>query len=678
MITEPSEFRQRLLEIQDSTEVTYTTLPSDEPRFIIDANSRTITIPPEFQFLGVKNDHNAETIYFEIDRYFDDEDLSQHACVVQFSNKNNSNDGGIYPVTTMDTTSVDGKIIFGWEIKSDVTSLVGDIYFSVRFYSIDSTDYIFTYNFNTLTAKSVILATLDVYNQMIIENYPSELDAWLDRMNELEAETSGKVEEIEAKGQEVLTEINSVKDSIPEDYSTLSSDVDGLKSDLEQLKQNGAGTGTGLSTEAIDILEEVGNCLAYTTADGGSKWIELISILRNSSSGGGSDETDVTLSSISATYNGGDVPVGTALNSLTGITVTGTYSNGSTSNVTGYTLSGTIAEGNNTITVSYGGKTTTFIVVGYTEQEGPNTPPTGNTEPVYELAQAITFDGTNYIDTGYILNDVDKDWSILTDFTPTVTTSGAVFNASKNANNLGVKVDGTNGFGIAVCGKGAKIKYSTYATNNVKAVIIHEKDSDKINIYSITGKVNFMSESEITGVGYATNQHNLGNNIPLTLGKNAFNDSNYYKGTINQFEIYERVLTSEEIDTFIDATWEATSEPTNLIDINTCTLGGNMSDGRKISEDYYVTDFIPVVYGNPYYANITKYISDSATDNGQYIYTFNQSKQYKNTRNIVENLAMGENFDLTESVLYQDEIAYVRLVFHKNYKDIAFFGEGLV
>lgn len=50
-------------------------------------------------------------------------------------------------------------------------------------------------------------------------------------------------------------------------------------------------TGTGLSTEAIDKLEEVGNYLAYTTADGGSKWTELISILRNGSSGGGSSET---------------------------------------------------------------------------------------------------------------------------------------------------------------------------------------------------------------------------------------------------------------------------------------------------------------------------------------------------------------------------------------------------
>lgn len=72
----------------------------------------------------------------------------------------------------------------------------------------------------------------------------------------------------------------------------------------------------------------------------------------------------VSLSSISATYTGGDVAVGTTLTALKGITVIAHYSDGSTSNVTGYTLSGTIAEGSNTITVKYQGKTTTFTVTG--------------------------------------------------------------------------------------------------------------------------------------------------------------------------------------------------------------------------------------------------------------------------------------------------------------------------
>lgn len=237
----------------------------------------------------------------------------------------------------------------------------------------------------------------------------------------------------------------------------------------------GVSAGTGLSTEAIDKLEEVGNYLAYTTADGGSKWTELISILRNGSSGGGSSETvpatgitldkttlsftdsatqtlvttvepsdttdkvvwtsnaesvakvtngvvkplsngsatitatcgsvsatcfvtvdiaeggQVTLTSISATYTGGDVAVGTSLNDLTGITVTAHYSDGSTSNITEYTLSGTIVEGENTITVSYGGKTTTFIVVGISE---PALYPLNNGE-LYNTYTGVTLAVTN-------------------------------------------------------------------------------------------------------------------------------------------------------------------------------------------------------------------------------------------------------------------------------------------
>ena len=187
MITEPSEFRQRLQEIQNSVKITFAHLPSNEPRFIIDANSREINIPFEFSFLGVIGDHKAETIYFEIDRYFDDEDLSTHTCVIQFVNKNPKTlecNEGLYPVTTMDVNSIDGKIIFGWNIMNDATQIAGDIHFSIRFYSIDSNNK-FTYNFNTLTANSIILDTLDVKRTSIIEISPSELQAWNDKMNQM-------------------------------------------------------------------------------------------------------------------------------------------------------------------------------------------------------------------------------------------------------------------------------------------------------------------------------------------------------------------------------------------------------------------------------------------------------------------------------------------------------------
>ena len=197
MITDPSEFRQKLQEIQNSANVTFTHLPSNEPRFIIDANSREINIPFEFSFLGVIGDHKAETIYFEIDRYFDDEDLSAHTCVIQFVNKNPKTlecNEGLYPVTTMDINSIDGKIIFGWNIMNDATQIAGDIHFSIRFYSIDSNNK-FTYNFNTLTANSIILDTLDVKRTSIIEISPSELQAWNDKMNQMNLKAEQALQE---------------------------------------------------------------------------------------------------------------------------------------------------------------------------------------------------------------------------------------------------------------------------------------------------------------------------------------------------------------------------------------------------------------------------------------------------------------------------------------------------
>ena len=80
---------------------------------------------------------------------------------------------------------------------------------------------------------------------------------------------------------------------------------------------------------------------------------------------GEEEPTVVELLSISAKYTGGNVTVGTSLNDLTGITVTAHYSNGTTQTVTDYTMSGSVSNvGNNTITISYSGKTTTITVVG--------------------------------------------------------------------------------------------------------------------------------------------------------------------------------------------------------------------------------------------------------------------------------------------------------------------------
>lgn len=148
-----------------------------------------------------------------------------------------------------------------------------------------------------------------------------------------------------------------------------------LKSDLSQLSEeiNNLPSVGGMTQAQITALDGMFKKCAFT-GDVTAEYMAFKQAFGIESGGEVEpDNPEVTLTSISATYTGGSVAVGTALTSLTGITVTATYSDGSTASVTGYTLSGTIAERSNTITVSYGGKTTTFTVVGYVEQEEPTT-----------------------------------------------------------------------------------------------------------------------------------------------------------------------------------------------------------------------------------------------------------------------------------------------------------------
>lgn len=125
----------------------------------------------------------------------------------------------------------------------------------------------------------------------------------------------------------------------------------------------------GLTTAQINALDGMFKVCAFTKADVSAEYTEFKTAFGIADSGDGG-ETEVTLTSISATYDGGDVAVGTAVADLTGLVVTAHYSDGTSQAVTGYTLSGTIAEGSNTVTVTYQGKTATFTVTGVAESSG--------------------------------------------------------------------------------------------------------------------------------------------------------------------------------------------------------------------------------------------------------------------------------------------------------------------
>ena len=225
MITTAEEYKQALLDIQKGVTVVRTTLPSTEPRIPIDLDTRQISIPDEFKFLATKKETKAETIYFVCDRYFDDIDLSTKTCVVQWVNTDGKiTNRGLYPVTEIDTNSVDGKIVFGWAIQSESTQIAGRIEFAITFYEINEDKTIdqsvFEYNLTTLATSSLVLDTLDIWGSTTPPGNPTELQVWLNKINSIAKEandnnhdTKAKIKEFNDNFSGKLTDINNTATS---------------------------------------------------------------------------------------------------------------------------------------------------------------------------------------------------------------------------------------------------------------------------------------------------------------------------------------------------------------------------------------------------------------------------------------------------------------------------------
>lgn len=225
MITTAEEYKQALLDIQKGVTVVRTTLPSTEPRIPIDLDTRQISIPDEFKFLATKKETKAETIYFVCDRYFDDIDLSTKTCVVQWVNTDDKiTNRGLYPVTEIDTNSVDGKIVFGWTIQSESTQIAGRIEFAITFYEINEDKTIdqsvFEYNLTTLATSSLVLDTLDIWGSTTPPGNPTELQVWLNKINSIAKEandnnndTKAKIKEFNDNFSGKLTDINNTATS---------------------------------------------------------------------------------------------------------------------------------------------------------------------------------------------------------------------------------------------------------------------------------------------------------------------------------------------------------------------------------------------------------------------------------------------------------------------------------
>lgn len=103
-------------------------VPESAPVCVIDPETRTIIVPPEYQLFGVENDKRVKRLYFQCPKIVgDNQDLSQNYQL--FMNYQNANgDPDAYHIEDME---VDGdNITFSWLLEENVTKYRGNIQFA--------------------------------------------------------------------------------------------------------------------------------------------------------------------------------------------------------------------------------------------------------------------------------------------------------------------------------------------------------------------------------------------------------------------------------------------------------------------------------------------------------------------------------------------------------------------
>lgn len=153
MITSLQEYYNLLYLIQDENPPELAVLlPGNEEPLRIDLDTRKINAP---EYLSVATDHRAETVFFSVNRYFDNVDLSTMSCIIQFINA--AGESGIYVVPFYDISRGDDNMLIPWVIEGAVTAKAGSVVYSVQFFRVSESSSKYSYNLNTLAATSKVL-----------------------------------------------------------------------------------------------------------------------------------------------------------------------------------------------------------------------------------------------------------------------------------------------------------------------------------------------------------------------------------------------------------------------------------------------------------------------------------------------------------------------------------------
>lgn len=180
----------------------------------VDELGRIITLNYKATVLGVEHDKAVERVFFACPRYVGDNvDLDLTRCTVYINYMNAGGEKDRYIVTDLNVAEDDEtKVTFSWLLSRKVTAIRGDVHFIVCAVKTKTGGEI-EQEWNTTIARANVLEGLEPDEYVLGSEDMDVVNQLLDMV----------AQEIDQKGQRVL-------ESIPEDYTDLSEEVeDGRK-----------------------------------------------------------------------------------------------------------------------------------------------------------------------------------------------------------------------------------------------------------------------------------------------------------------------------------------------------------------------------------------------------------------------------------------------------------------
>ena len=218
--------------------------------FLINPETRTITVPETEKIFGVLHDGNTERKHFRCPKVVGDNiDLSTMHLYINYQNAN----GQKYPYLVEDVQTDGDYITFSWLIGPDVVAYKGQVKFIVCAKKGDGT----IPEWNTTIAEGTVLEGLEATDEVVARN-PDIIEQILTRLDNVTEIPQEKVTEA------VSTYMEANPINVPKNLSDLKEDAEHRTVTDEEKQSWNNTSGTGLPDTAKKLLIAILKNAVYT------------------------------------------------------------------------------------------------------------------------------------------------------------------------------------------------------------------------------------------------------------------------------------------------------------------------------------------------------------------------------------------------------------------------------